>query len=193
MYLNPWNQTNNGQHFYLIIKDYDWLGRADLGRDFAYQSQKIIDWRKLAFSVKYRSSKLDCTLNWPLSFSPSLSLTTFMECFWRNGMSENCGRWLGIYKDGMPMRSGHTSDCVSARMLLVACAATHGRLHVVMHVSLTSTCLSACTDFMRCDTSLPCMSARMCRLQIRLHLVLWNVMLICTATCCASVDTQLVR
>ena len=54
-------------------------------------------------------------------------------------MSENCGEWLGIYKNGWPMRSGHTSDCVSIRMLLVACAATHGRLHVVMHVSFSCT------------------------------------------------------
>ncbi|KAF3503143.1 hypothetical protein F2Q69_00043852 [Brassica cretica] len=45
--------------------------------------------------------------------------------------------WLRIYRNHRPVISSHTGDSVSARMLLVACAATHGCTHALMHVSVT--------------------------------------------------------
>ena len=120
-----------------IMTGLDGLIWAEISRTNRRKSSIGENWLS-RWSIDFQNS-IALLIDHFLSLSLSLSLTTFMECFWRNGMSENCGRWLGIYKDGMPMRSGHTSDCVSARMLLVACAATHGRLHVVIHVSLSCT------------------------------------------------------
>ncbi|CAN6815388.1 unnamed protein product, partial [Brassica oleracea var. botrytis] len=87
---------------------------------------------------------------------------------------------LGIYRNLRPVISSHTGDCVSARMLSVACAVTHGRTHVFIHVSDTCRRIPTRPDGLLHGWS-SCVathgSPAMLQLQIRRHLVLLHVKL----------------
>ena len=65
----------------------------------------------------------------------------------------------GLYRTRQRVRRCHPSGCVSSHMISVACVATHGCPHVLMHASFTcqmtaptSRWLAAWLECMRCDT-----------------------------------------
>ncbi|KAF2571300.1 hypothetical protein F2Q70_00005224 [Brassica cretica] len=77
-----------------------------------------------------------------LGSSDEMFLGIFIGNFRGTEPSENSEEgvsreWLSIYRNHRPVISSHTGDSVLARMLPVACAATHGCTHALMHVSVT--------------------------------------------------------
>ncbi|KAF2557753.1 hypothetical protein F2Q68_00016317 [Brassica cretica] len=71
-----------------------------------------------------------------LFFSLSLSSHVLLWFLW-NEMSKNGEGWRGIYRSCLPIRMSHPIACVSSCMLSVACVATHGRPHALLHASFT--------------------------------------------------------
>ena len=111
-----------------------------------------MDWSGLIRTLKKLLSLLDSLSEFPGSlsvfgnvytskapyffFTLSLSLSRHVLLwFLWNEMSKNGEGWLGIYRSCQPIRMSHPIACVSSCMLPVACVATHGRPHALLHAS----------------------------------------------------------